>query len=215
MQFDILIPLWFLGFDSVIYFLYFIGCSAISVFAIKAFKLTYSNRHLMMFLGFLILGLAFLSLSISSGYSYFVLKSCTQICHFDLFDSALHLMDVGYWMYFILSIIAYIVFVIMYSPDRREKVMAAALPTWFLFFYFFHLIAIVLLLFVVLMAFRNYMERKTQNSLCVFIMFLSLLIFHTFLFLVGFHEIVYFIAHLSLITGFACMFNVLRKVGRR
>lgn len=130
----ILIPEWFYSFDSAMYLAdAFIGF-LLSFYFHKIFTLSSEKKHMYLHLGFLVLSIGLLTLSITNAFTYFAYSACQvtgtltyfaygtcrasfPTCTLGLLDDAFSLEDFSYFAYFGLSILAYLLFLRAYSEE--------------------------------------------------------------------------------------------------
>ncbi len=226
----ILIPVWFYGFDSVMYIISSLIGFLLSFYFYKIHSLSSEKRHMNLYLGFLVLSLGLFSLSITYVFSYMIFKSCPDSCTLGLIDNAFSLEDFSYFVYFGLSISAYALFIFAYKPKDFQFsriftflfigyliLTLILLPTkqsqrlWYSYHEYFHLTALLMMIFVSFRNIVNYIEKKSLNSLLVAASFSFISLFHLlhlFSFISGW---IYVFAHISILIGFtSLLFMVLR-----
>ncbi|HKZ45479.1 MAG TPA: hypothetical protein VJ343_02125 [archaeon] len=206
----ILIPVRFYGFDSVMYFASAIIGFLISYYSFKLFKITSKKHHLYLYSGFTILSMGLLALAITTTYVYLNYYEQNQ---FTFFDTILYADDFGYWIYYMSSFMAYVLFVLMYvSEDLGVPIL---IPAWYKGFPYFHIVSFFLLSYVVFRNATNYAMKRNKNSLLVTLGFGLIAGYHFLLFFTSFSKIVYVIAHLSLLLGFSSLLLMLIRVTRK
>jgi hypothetical protein len=230
----IVIPVWFYGFDAIMYFISSIIGFILSFYFHKIYSLSSEKRHLYLFWGFLILSFGLLSLSITDIYSYVTFWRCGPFCTLGILNRAFDIESFSYFLYFGLSIIAYSLLMLAYIP---QKFKIKNLPTWLLAIYFivvlitlplgrgevvwfsyssfFDLIAFLMLAFIFFMNLTNLNEKKGMSNLLVTMSFIFLSLFHLlhiFSFINGW---MYVFAHLSMLISFLVLLSVVIKVKRK
>ena len=205
------IPLWFYEVSSGIYLLSAIICFFVGYFAFKAYKM-YSKKNLLyFFLGFTILGIGFLILTLPSIYVYLALEFYEQPP-----ISINEINYIGFSLYYITSLIAYILLASMYLSEKiKNKFFVLFVPLWYADSLEFHLLSLVLILLVFIQTIFNSLKKKKLNSYLVSFTFLCLSIFHLLLILIPFNVTMYLIANLILITGFASLLYMLIRVNAK
>jgi hypothetical protein len=225
------IPVWFFGFDSAMYFLSSLIGFFVSFYFHKIYSLSSHKRHMYLYLGFLLLSVGLLGLSITSMFSYLVFNNCHEACVLGLADEAFSLEDFSYFTYFGLSIAAYILFMITYKPENFKFskliifgfliymiALFVFLPTqeshvvWYSYHEHFHLTALLMIIFVTFRNAVNYNEKRSSNSLLVTISFGFLALFHLFHLFSPLSEWMYVFAHISMLTGFSCLLFMLLRL---
>ncbi|MBL7206427.1 MAG: hypothetical protein ISS36_02395 [Candidatus Aenigmarchaeota archaeon] len=216
---QLLVPFSFIGFDAVIYLLASVIGFTVAFYALKMHNFTSNRSHFFLYLGFVVLSMGFFVLSISGFYTFFALRvSCIHNCYALLFDQSFDVIDFGYYIYYLSSLVAYGLFVLMYLPlhrkDYKQKMFSVA-PLWFVMFPFFHMFSIFLIAYVVFRSWVGFLQAKNYNSLSVFAAFLSIGAFHTILLLNIFSKEIYVLAHFILVLGFLSLLTVLIRIIRK
>jgi hypothetical protein len=208
----VLVPYTFLGFDTVIYLIAAAIGFMIAYNASRIYDISSKPAHKYMFYGFTILSVGFVVLALSSGYTYMNIWSQHYFTEMNLFQPAFDLYDFGYWIYYGASIVAYIMFIMMYLPEgsKSDKKLFFILPYWFVFFPFFHLISLALIIYVAFRSAMNYFEKKSRGSFFVMAAFSCFTMFHLLMMFSGFAKAVYVIAHAFLILGALSLLMVTR-----
>lgn len=215
---DIWFPYSFLGFDSGIYLVAAVIGFILAYYAFRMHEMTSNKSHFYLYLGFTVLGMAFLILSMTSFYTfvnYKVLCDTPENCYLAVFDSTLDMRDFGYWIYFIASLVAYCLFALMYIPRLKEKVPAFCVLFWWAVFPYFHLLSFFIISYVIFRSLVNYLTSRKANSFLVFLTFLFMGIFHLLLLLTPYGKILYVAAHFILLIGFLALLAVLVRVERK
>ena len=227
----LIIPVWFYGFDALMYFLSSIIGFLLSFYFYKIYSLSSEKRHMYLYLGFLLLSLGLLNLSISDTYSYIAFMNCHKVCVLGIIDNAFSLEDFSYFAYFGLSLFAYTMFLFAYKVEKFKYstiliplfigyllLILLTLPStesihlWQTYHEYFHLIAFLMTVFVAFRNVLNYTEKKNLNSFLVMISFsfISLFhLFHLFSFVSGW---MYVFAHISMLIGFSSLLVMVLRV---
>jgi hypothetical protein len=214
---DLLIPFSFIGFDAVIYLISALIGFMVAYYAYKVYDITSNTSHFFLYIGFTILSMGLLVLSMASFYNFINLRVfCTESCYAGLFDQAFDIRDFGYWIYYASSAVAYLFFVLMYMPLPKAKKLPffAILPFWYIIFPYFHLLSFFLIVFVIFRSLTSYLSNRSLNSLLITLAFTCMGIFHAMLFLNLFGKIIYVIAHFILLFGFASLLIVLIRINK-
>ena len=229
----ILIPVWFYGFDAVMYLISSMVGFILSFYFHKLFSLSSEKRHMYLYLGFLLLSFGLLSLTITDMVSYTTFWQCRPPfpCTLGILDQAFGIEDFSYFLYFGLSILAFTLFMMAYTPKNFKipnlptyvfllyfLVIFITLPlsngniTWNAYHQFFHLTAFLMLIFVSFMNLVNFAENKKLNPFLVTMAFTFQSLFHLlhlFSFISGW---LYVFAHVSMLIGFSLLLYVVVRV---
>jgi hypothetical protein len=229
-----MIPVWFYGFDAIMYFVSAIVGLLLSFYLYKIYSLSSERRHLYLFAGFLIISTALLCLSVSDAYSYISFWQCRPMCVLGILNQAFNVSSLAYFAYFGLSLMAYSLFMIAYLPKNFKLpnlpfwllsayffVILVSLPfnngmmSWQSYSGFFDLIAFLMLIFVSFMNVLNYDQNRNMDSLLVTGSFFLLSLFHVVHIFSQLNEWMYVLAHLSLLASFSVLLFVMVKVKGR
>jgi hypothetical protein len=213
----VLVPYSFLGFDTVIYLIAAIIGFMVAYQASRIYEVSSKRSHMYLCHGFTILSIGFLILAVSSGYTYLNMMYTNQSTELSLFQPAFDVYDLGYWIYYGASIVAYIMLIMMYLPGsaKSSNKLFFILPYWFVFFPFFHLISLLLISYVAFKSAANYFEKKTRGSFFVMGAFTAFALFHLLMLFATFSKVVYVIAHIFLILGALSLLMVLTKSSKK
>ena len=204
-----LVPAWFYLFSGLVYLLVGIVGFLVSYFAFKFFRVTSSKSQSVLSISFLLLGLSFAILSTASFYTYQSSESFDTII--------LNLNTNAYTVYYLLSLVAYLLLVMINVPKKSSKSsqLYAFVPLWFIGSPEFHSTALLLLIYVAARSVYNFFKVKSEESFLVMFAFLAIVLFHVFLLLMPFGIELYLVAHLFLITGFLSLLAMLIRVTRK
>lgn len=234
---EIIIPTWFYGFDSVMYLI----CAAIgfllSYYFHKIYSISSEKKHVYIDLGFLLLSIGFLTLAITDVYSYITFAKClvsSHNCVLGLVDEVFGLEDFSYFLYFGLSISAYILFITAFTRVEFKflKYLLLALvgyiilivsfmpikediDLWITYHNYFHMTALIMMIFISFKNFVYYSERRSLNSLLVAVSFSFISLFHLFHLFSFVSEWMYVFAHISLLTGFLILLMMVLRVKKK
>jgi hypothetical protein len=213
----VLVPYSFLGFDTIVYLIAAVIGFLVAYNASKVFGITSKRSHMFLSYGFTILSIGFLILAVSSGYTYANMRFSNQTTEMQLFAPAFDVYDFGYWIYYAASIVAYIMFIMMYLPgsSKGDKRLFFILPYWFVFFPFFQLISLLLISYVAFRSAANYFEKRSRGSLFVMTGFACFAVFHLLMLFAAFGKVIYVVAHAFLIIGALSLLMVLTRAGRK
>ena len=215
---DIWFPYSFLGFDSGIYLIAAIIGFVLAYYAFRTHQMTSNKPHFYLYMGFAILSMGLLILSMTSFYTfinYKVLCGTPEACYKVVFDSTLDMRDFGYWIYYVASVVAYCLFALMYFPKFKEKLPVFSILIWWAAMPYFHLLSFFIISYVIFRTLVSYVESRKTNSLLIFITFLFMGIFHILLLLTPYGKVLYVAAHFILLIGFIALLAVLVRINRK
>lgn len=207
-----LIPVWFYGYSAIVYGISAIISLIVCYFAFKLYRMSSVKMNLFLFFGFLGLGLAFLSLTTASIYTYFY-KPYFQ----DAIGIGLNAMNNDcYNFYYIISTISYFLILLMYLPSKlmKNKFPVLYVPLWYQSFPGFHILSSILVGVIFLINSLNFFKRKSLNSFLVMFSFATILIYHLSLMFIPFSMTFYLAAHTFLVIGFGSLLLMLIRVVR-
>ena len=122
---NILIPQWFFGAHSFVYIICAMIGFLVSFYSYRSYHLTKGKDHLYLYLGFASLSMAFLIFGITELYSYLSISSGMM----NMFEGYSSFRDLGIWLYYAGSMIAYALFALVYLP-KEIKFLPLFLPMW-------------------------------------------------------------------------------------
>jgi len=229
-----IIPLWFYGFDSVVYFIASLIGFLLSFYFHKMYSFSSEKKHKYLYLGFLLLSFGFLLISFTNTYSYLNFKNCRVSCTLGLIGDVFSLEDYSYFTFFGLSLLAYSFFVLAYWDENFKHSRTLIflfliymlmvfiflpretdLTRWYSFVGYFHMISLAMMAFVSFKNFLNYKEKKSLNSLMVFYSFAFLSLFHLFYLISFMNEWMYVFSHLFMLIGFTTLLAMVLRVKRK
>lgn len=179
----------------------------ISYFSFKIYKKSSIKLNLILSLGFLALGIAFISLTAASLYTNYFSSNLTD------YENLTMVNYFAYTSYYVLSLISYILFVVMYLPGKiKNKFFAFYLPLWYVDNFNFHVLSIFLVGYVLLINLINCFKKRSLNSFLVTLAFLTIEVFHILLLLIPFDVSMYLAAHTLLAIGFSSLLIMLIRV---
>jgi hypothetical protein len=231
---NLLIPAWFYGLDSAMYFISAMVGFILSFYFHRIFSISAKKKHLYLHLGFAILSMAFLILSISNLSSYTAYMKCESDCHLGMLDEIFSFEDFSHFLYFGLSFVAYMFFVVAYTDEYENfskrfvplfiiyiALLFAIIPLsgskvlWYSYNEYFHLTAFLLLIFLSFKNLVNYEEKKATNALIVTVGFGSIALFHLLHLFVFLNEWIYVFAHVFILIGFVSLLTMIMRVKRK
>jgi hypothetical protein len=205
---ELVSPIWFFGFDSLMEFIAFAIAMAVASQAMKGYRLARERTLLYLNFSFLLLGAGLL---VDGLANLIVLLS-------KFHRNLLFLSRIGYTIDFLAQLVAYVILVIVYLQQTRawnSQLAAAALPLALLESNpLTELVLIFLLVYISGQSAINYNVSKTTNSLLVFGAFTSLAVAHVFFLLFTIAPIFFPFAHISQLFGFLLLLGMLFKVNQ-
>jgi hypothetical protein len=231
---NVIIPLWFYGFDSVMYILSSMVGFVLSFFFYNIHSLTKEKKHNYLYIGFLLLSIGLLSIGVGSAYSYISFKKCAPLCNLGIMDNVFSIEDFSYFIYFAISMIAYLMFILTYKDEKIKKstnILTAVFigitifilgfmfinrnyQFWYSYSQYFHMSALILIGFVVFRTMINYYDKRSTSMLLVMLSFIFIFLFHL-LYLFSFVAAwPYALSHFSLLFGFFTLLVMLLKANK-
>ncbi len=205
-----LIPIWFYSYSAVVYSLSAVISFIISFFAFRLYKTSSVKLNLFILFGFLMLGLAFSALTLTSLYTYFYKP------YFEAFHNLSQINMIGFNFYYLASLAAYLLFLIMYLPKKfTKKLFVLYVPLWYIKLPNFHIVSIFLLVCMAIKNMANFYKKKGLNSFLVMFAFIAMGSFHSLLLLTSFNVELYLLAHIILTIGFASFLMMLIRVSKK
>ncbi|MFH1420345.1 MAG: hypothetical protein ABIG30_00025 [Candidatus Aenigmatarchaeota archaeon] len=207
-----------MGLDSIVYAICTIISFFMSVYIFKIYKLSSEKSHLYLYYGFLILTVGLFMLSAATIFNFFSMYINGFACNNSLIDMAFSSEDMAYSLYYVASIIAYIIFAFSYTPSKHSQhtilPMFFLLPFWYTGFKAFHVISLFVIFYIILRSMTNFIVEKNSGSLLVSTSFSLIGLYHFFFLLIDFSNIFYVLAHLSLLFGFLALLATLVQISR-
>jgi hypothetical protein len=207
-----LIPVWFYSYSAIVYGISALISLIISYFAFRLYRMSSVKVNLILFLSFLGLGLAFLSLTVASIYTYFYAPHLKTAI-----STGLNVLNKDcYNFYYLISLISYFLLLMVYIPGKiKNKFPLLYIPLWYTNLTSFHIAASALVGIIFVINLLNYLRKKSLNSFLVMFAFLTIMIFHlSSLFVPPFGMTFYLAAHTFLIIGFGSLLFMLIRVGK-
>lgn len=222
----LLSPVWFYGVDPALHFAGAAIAFLLSFYFHKIYALSRDKKHMYLHMGFLLLAISSLALTITDTYNYVAFTRCQNEgdCILGYTDNLLSLEDFSYFLYFGLSITAYMLFLFAYWPAgiafSRLFILAffiylfvvpLVLPApggstiGFAYFEYLNLVAFIILAFISFRNAINYAEKKTSGSLFVVFSFGFISLAHLFLLFSSLNGLMYMLYHISLLIGFGSL----------
>ena len=210
-EIETLIPIWFYIFSGVAYFAAAAISLAVCYFAFRIYRTSRQKKIMFLSIVFLLLGIAFVSLTISSVYTYFYQPYLRDSLGISLtaFNKS------AFSFYYVLSLLSYVTLFITYFPDEvRKKFYVLYVPLWFSGADGFHIVSILLLAFVVYRALSNFYKSRSTNSFLVLLAFSLMAVFHVTMLMLPFDLTYFLVSHALLAVGFLSLLVMLIRVNR-
>lgn len=227
------VPGWFYGLDPALHFISALIGFLLSFYFRKAYTLSTDKKHVYLHVGFLLLAISSLILGLTDAYDYLAVKKCQSLdsCTAGLIDNAYSMEVFSYFLYFGLSIAAYLLFLFAYSPEwiRSSKFFimifilclfsvplllpaSGGIITGYSYYEYFNLVAFAMLIFVSFRNAVNYIEKRTPASFFVVLSFIFIALSHLFLFFSSINDLMYVLYHVSLLIGFGSLLITIIKL---
>jgi hypothetical protein len=192
----------------------------IGYYAMKAYRVSSSKSLLLLYLGFVILGVGTFLRVITATYIIAVLRVVETPG-----GALLNLLNLAGSIYTVTQLIAYSLFTTTFILQARTtgqqaamtvgSAAGAAVPVYRLFFIpGLELIAMAMLGFIVVQTLINWLLRKSGESALVFLGFSFMLLSHLLFLFMFVNETLLFLGQVTQLAGFACLLMMLAKVSR-
>jgi hypothetical protein len=171
-------PSWFVPYDVVILLVITVVSMAIAVFSLRGYRWIKERSLYFLFLAFALLAIGFFANGVTEGIDY--------IGHIRTVPGALQITDVGIWVYYVCSVLAFLILVVAYFRNVREvamapAVVAASTVTASTVAPIMEVVIIILLFTVVLAQVLHLSVRRSRSSIVVSLTFVVLLVSHIFI----------------------------------
>jgi len=230
----IIIPVWFYGFDATMYFISALVGFLLSFYFHRLYSINSEKTHKYLYLGFLILSIGLMALSISDMFSYVEYLGCHEMyrpCILSILDNVFSIDDYAYLAYFGLSLVAYFLFIIAYSEKyiNFSKMLLISFVAyllaiitfmpmkedaflWYSYSGYFHLTAFIMLTYVSLKNIAYYTKTRRFNSFLVAFSFSMISLFHLLHIFASISGWVYVLGHIFLLIGFISLLSMVLHV---
>jgi hypothetical protein len=202
-------PHWFLPYDIVFQLITALVALAVAVYAFKGFKWVRESSLYYLGFGFVFLFAGYMANGLTLGYAYLA-----QV-PFGGSETPFVAMDAGFWIYYLLSIVAFVLIIYAYV-DKHPEVMAMAPPA------LGGSLAVagpvmesvlVIMLFVILTAqIMRHMERRSVGSLNVIACFALVLLSHLLILVSGLDPLVYVSGKVLQLVSFLLLLALLYRL---
>ncbi len=201
-------PPWFLPLDIIFQLVTAIVCLIVAAFAFRGYQWIGERSLMFLYAAFSLLAAAFFLNGITMGYALFARLTFARAAAPFVF------VDLGFWLYFILQALAYIL--LAYAYHRRLKDMPSSLALIggsLLFAAPLFETLIVLSLFIIVAAqVAHYMTSKSRNSWIVTRSFLLILISQILILFGAFFQIGYVSGKIIQLVGFLSLLALLYRL---
>ena len=211
------IPEWYAAIDLLVYPVATIICFVLASYTRKIYKLSGKRPHMFFYIAFLLLSLGFLIMSVTLNLYHF----CGNFCNMQSLNSLNMVKNLGYIMFFVLSIGSYSSFLLAYY-SKIEKIKKAFIHIpiipqsfytliWYFWFHLSNLILFVLIAPVVYKVIRIYMKSKERTSYLVVLGFTFLGLYNLMLMSTHIYDVLYPVGHIFLFASFVAFYSMLKK----
>jgi hypothetical protein len=191
----------------------------VGYYALKGYRSSGARGLLLLYLGFVILGIGIFLRVVTATYFGIILRIYESSG-----PSVLSLLNVAAVIYTSTQLIAYSLFTLTYILQaknlgaRSAELVAASLAAAPLIRLFFipqlELVAITLLGFVTVYSFTNWLLKRGSGAALVFLGFGFMLLSHLFFLLMIVDEVFLFLGQSTQLVGFICLLVMLARVSR-
>lgn len=191
----------------------------VGYYALKGYRASGARGLLMLYLGFVILGIGIFLRVVTVTYFAIILR---------IYESSgpqlLGLLNLAATIFTLTQLIAYSLFTVTYILQSSKivsrsaesgLVLAAAVPIFRLFFIpQLELVAITLLGFATIYTFTNWLLKRGSGAALVFLGFGFMFLSHLFFLLMIVDEVFLFLGQTTQLVGFICLLGMLAKVSQ-
>jgi hypothetical protein len=223
-------PHWFLPYDAIFQLITAFIALAVAMYALRGHRWVQERTLYALFLAFLMLSVGMFVNGLTLTYTYIFDIS------FKTSSSALSIADIGFWAYYIVSMIAYSLLIFAYTSRLRESsiVLAGGLfgagsngsggggtggggtggSSLLTLGPFMEMILVILLIIVVIAQLAHLVVKRNRYSIMVTLSFLLLLMSHILIMFSSLEDIVYVAGRFLELFGFVALFAVLYGLRR-
>lgn len=201
-------PAYFLAIDIVLQLITAGVALAIAVFAFRGYRWIGEKNLLYIYLAFTLLAIAFFASGLTYSYAWLAKITLSKNA------APLLVLDIGLWIYYILSIVAYGLLAYAYLRRIRDIPIGAAIVGTSLFLAAppLETILIVLLFAIFLSQLTHYSARKSRNSFIVLSSFLMLLLSHIFILFGNLASFSYVVGKILQLFAFIALLYLLSRM---
>jgi hypothetical protein len=204
-----LTPHWFLPYDSILQFITTLLALAVSMFAYRGYRWIQDRTFKALYISFALLATGFFIKGLVLAFTFAYGVNYAE--HGTLVD----VLALGFWIYYILTIIAFGTLVYVYSGRLSKNSMALAAvtgTTLLLVNPFFELVIVVLLLIIIMAQLAHIAVRRSVNAEVVTFGFTALLIGHILFMLGAANDLLYVFGTIFQLIAFASLILVLHRL---
>jgi len=201
-------PAYFLVIDIVLQLITAGVALAVAIFAFRGYRWIGEKNLLYIYLAFTLLAIAFFASGLAYTYAWLAKVTLSENA------APLLVLDIGLWIYYILSIVAYGLLAYAYLRRIRDMPIGAAIVGTSLFLAAppLETILIVLLFAIFLSQLTHYSARKSRNSFVVLSSFLLLLLSHIFILFGNLASISYVVGKILQLFAFVALLYLLSRM---
>ncbi len=210
-------PRWFLPYDAIFVLIAAFVALAVALYALHGYRWIRERTLYVLFLAFLLLSVGLFINGITLGYSY-----ATGVT-FSKFGSSSLVADVGFWAYYLMSMVAYSLLAFAYAKRLRESTIAlaaggtmgkgqgsggigtslvAAGPVM-------ELVLVILLLVILIAQLADLTVKHNRYSTLVTVSFAMLLASHILFMFSSIGDVIYVVGRVMELAGFISLLSVL------
>ncbi len=223
-------PRWFLPYDAFFQLLTAFVALAVAMYALRGHRWVREKILYNLFLAFLLLAVGLFVNGITLTYTYALGISFTMP------SDPLSIADVGFWAYYIMSMLAYSLLIFAYASRLKESVVAlaggagvggagggapgggmwggGAGSSLLTVGPFMELILVILLLVIVIGQIAHLVVKRSWYSIMVTVSFTLLLASHLLIMFSPVEDIIYVVGRIFELLGFISIFGVLYGLRR-
>lgn len=229
---QVVIPIWFYDFGSVMYIFAAIIGALLTYFSFKVHAYSRKRSHRLLYTGFMLATAGFALLAATNTYNLANFQECAPNCTISDETESTLFNTAGNYGYYALSLVGYLMFAMAYMKRRLKlgkifPAVAGAVTIEFLipgrdvfvlypfetsFFQVFHLVSMLLLGYVVYKTAQGFVETRNSMSLLVVTGFSFILLYHVLMYALPFSATFFAAAHFSLLLGFISLLVMLVRV---
>ncbi|MBI0584713.1 MAG: hypothetical protein ISF22_10895 [Methanomassiliicoccus sp.] len=212
-------PRWFLPYDAILQIITALVALAVAVYALRGYQWVKERTLYALFLAFVLLSGGLLVSGVTLAYTYLV------DVPFSRHVQPLVASDLGFWVYYMASMMAFSILVIAYASRLRPSLVALA---GMLIFGqrsaggslvsagpFMEMVLVVLLLFIVIAQLAHLIARWSWHSLMVTASFTMIMGSHVLMMFSSIEDTMYVLGRIVGLAGFLSLAGVLYLLRRK
>jgi hypothetical protein len=216
-------PHWFLPYDAFFQLLTAFVALAVALYAMRGYRWVKEKILYNLFLAFLLLSVGLFINGVTLAYAYALSVPFTAP------SGSLVFVDVGFWAYYFVSMLAYTLLIFAYINRLGEAAVTAAgglvIGGWgagggnggsslLIAGPFMEFVLVILLIMVIVGQLAHLMVKRSRYSVMVTLSFLLLLGSHLLIMLSPLEDVMYVIGRVLELAGFVSIFGVLYGLRR-